>query len=51
VKTGGDPNEFVEVRLIDDMAPFHFQIEAAWHHAVWGLEAARTGEFNPPAPT
>jgi hypothetical protein len=33
VKTGGDPNEFVEVRLIDDMAPFHFQIEAAWHHA------------------
>jgi hypothetical protein len=51
VKTGGDPNEFVEVRLIDDMAPFHFQIEAAWHHAVWGLEAARTGAFNPPALT
>jgi hypothetical protein len=39
----------VEVRLIDDMAPFHFQIEAAWHHAVWGLEAARTGVFTPPA--
>jgi hypothetical protein len=35
--------------LIDDMAPFHFQIEAAWHHAVWGLEAARTGGFTPPA--
>src|SRR6201985_2267551 len=49
VKNGGDPNEFVEVRLIDDMAPFHFQIEAAWHHAVWGLEAARTGAFTPPA--
>src|SRR3954452_2609935 len=48
-KTGRDPNEFVEVRLIDDMAPFHFQIEAAWHHSVWGLEAARTGVFVPPA--
>ena len=33
-KTGHDPDDFVEVRLIDDMAPFHFQIEAAWHHAV-----------------
>jgi hypothetical protein len=46
---GRDPDDFVEVRLIDDMAPFHFQIEAAWHHAVWGLEAARTGAFTPPA--
>src|ERR1700719_4395736 len=48
-KTGHDPDDFVDVRLIDDMAPFHFQIEAAWHHAVWGLEAARTGAFTPPA--
>ena len=36
-------------RLIDDMAPFHFQIEAAWHHSVWGLEAMKTGVFSPPA--
>ena len=48
-KTGVDPDAFVGVRLIDDMAPFHFQVEAAWHHAVWGLEAVRTGVFNPPA--
>lgn len=48
-KTGNNADDFVEVRLIDDMAPLHFQIEAAWHHAVWGLEAARTGAFNPPA--
>src|ERR1700759_4390949 len=47
-KTGRDPGDFVEARLIDDMAPFHFQIEAAWHHAVWGLEAAKTGVFEPP---
>ena len=48
-KTGDDPDDFLEDRLIDDMAPLHFQVEAAWHHAVWGLEAARTGAFAPPA--
>jgi hypothetical protein len=48
-KTEADPDDFVHARLFDDMAPFHFQIEAAWHHAVWGLEAARTGLFTPPA--
>jgi uncharacterized protein len=47
--TGADPDEFVHVRLFHDMAPFHFQIEAAWHHSVWGLEAAKTGTFSPPA--
>lgn len=47
--TGIDPNDFVDARLLDDMAPFHFQIEAAWHHAVWGLLAAKTGTFAPPA--
>ncbi len=46
---GTDPDDFVNARLFDDMAPFHFQIEAAWHHAIWGLEAARTGAFTPPA--
>jgi hypothetical protein len=48
-ETGADPDDFVEARLFADMAPFHFQIEAAWHHAVWGLEAAKTGVFAPPA--
>jgi uncharacterized protein len=48
-QTGLDPGELVNARLFDDMAPFHFQIEAAWHHSVWGLEAARTGVFAPPA--
>lgn len=47
---GAHPDDFVGARLFDDMAPFHFQIEAAWHHAVWGLEAAKTGMFAPPAP-
>src|SRR5450432_2460806 len=48
-ETGTDSDDFVDARLIDDMAPFHFQIEAAWHHAVWGVEALKTGAFTPPA--
>jgi hypothetical protein len=48
-RTGADPDDFVNARLFDDMAPFHFQIEAAWHHAVCGLEAAKTGVFASPA--
>ena len=47
--TRTDPDDFVHARLFNDMAPFHFQIEAAWHHAVWGLEAVKTGVFGPPA--
>jgi hypothetical protein len=48
-ETGANPDDFVHARVFHDMAPFHFQIEAAWHHAVWGLEAAKTGVFAPPA--
>ncbi len=48
-ETGADPDDFVCARLFEDMAPFHFQIEAAWHHCVWGLEAVKTGLFSPPA--
>jgi hypothetical protein len=46
--TDVDPDRFVSTRLFDDMAPFHFQVEAAWHHAVWGVEALKTGVFAPP---
>lgn len=48
-ETRQDPDDFVHARLYNDMAPFHFQIEAAWHHSVWGLEAVKTGVFTPPA--
>ncbi len=48
-QTGADPDDFVQARLFADMAPFHFQIEATCHHAVWGVEAVRTGAFTPPA--
>lgn len=48
-ETGADPDDFVDARLFDDMAPFHFQIEALTHHAVWGVKAVMTGAFAPPA--
>lgn len=48
-RTGADPDDFVDARLINDMAPFHFQIECVWHHSVWGVEAVKTGAFTPPA--
>jgi uncharacterized protein len=47
-ETDADPDSVVAARLFDDMAPFHFQIEAAWHHSVWGVEALKTGMFTPP---
>lgn len=47
-ETGGDLEELVTARLFPDMAPFHFQIEALTHHAVWGMEAVKTGVFAPP---
>ncbi|WP_119459748.1 DUF1993 domain-containing protein [Rhodospirillaceae bacterium SYSU D60014] len=47
-ETGADSNDFVRARLYPDMAPFHFQIEALKNHAVWGLEAVKTGVFAPP---
>ena len=47
-EAGTDPDDFVTTRLYSDMAPFHFQIEALTHHAVWGMEAVKTGVFAPP---
>ncbi|MFN3630977.1 MAG: DUF1993 family protein [Casimicrobiaceae bacterium] len=48
VETGASPDDFVTERLYPDMAPFHFQIEAAWHHSAWAVEALLTGQFDPP---
>lgn len=47
-ETGADPDDLACARLYPDMAPFHFQIEALKDHAVWGLEAVKTGVFAPP---
>jgi len=47
-KAGADPQDLVQARLYADMAPFHFQIEALTHHAVWGVKTVQTGAFTPP---
>ena len=47
-ENGANPDEFVNARLFPDMAPFHFQIEALTHHAVWGVEALIRSVFDPP---
>src|SRR5262245_65916508 len=44
--TGANPDDFVRASLYPDMAPFHFQIEALTHHAVWGVKAVMTGAFG-----
>jgi hypothetical protein len=48
-ETGADPDDFVEARLIADMAPFHFHVDVVPHHSVSALEAVRSGVFAPPA--
>ena len=48
-ETGADPEDFVDARLFDDMAPFHFQVECVAHHSVCALEAMKNGAFAPPA--
>ncbi|MCW5738059.1 MAG: DUF1993 domain-containing protein [Enhydrobacter sp.] len=48
-ETGSDPDGFLDARLIDDMAPFHFHVECVAHHSVPALEAMRDGVFAPPA--
>jgi hypothetical protein len=47
-ETGADPDDFVQSRLFDNMAPFHFQIEAASHHPVWDWRPSRQA-CSPPA--
>ncbi|MBV9725785.1 MAG: DUF1993 domain-containing protein [Gammaproteobacteria bacterium] len=51
-ETHADPDDFVHARLVEDMAPFHFQIEAAWHQdmiakAETALKAFTPDEINP----
>lgn len=47
-ENGIDADALVSARLVDDMAPFHFQIECVDNYSVWGLDAVRRGVFTPP---
>lgn len=46
---GNDPDDFVEARLVSNMAPLWFQIECVDNYSVWGLDAIRHAAFNPPS--
>src|SRR5262245_52079380 len=47
---GIDPAEVVETRIAPDMLPFRFQVVSLVHHSRGAMQAAKNGEFVPPAP-
>lgn len=40
--------EVINMRLADDMLPFHSQVNIATHNALAGVQALFDGEFRPP---
>jgi uncharacterized protein len=46
-----DLNEIVESRLAPDMLPFRFQVVAVAHHSLGALQAIKSGQSGPPAPS
>lgn len=45
---GEDANDAVNLRLIDDMQPLHFQMISVAHHSMNALTSAKTGKAGPP---
>jgi len=45
---GEDVNDAVNLRLIDDMQPLHFQMVSVVHHSMNALTSAQTGDAGPP---
>jgi hypothetical protein len=45
---GEDANDAVNLRLIDDMQPLHFQMVSVVHHSMNALTSAQTGDAGPP---
>ncbi|MEC9432588.1 MAG: DUF1993 domain-containing protein [Pseudomonadota bacterium] len=46
---GEDLDALCELRLIEDMAKFRFQIVSVHHHSAGALAALKSGEFSPPS--
>ena len=44
---GVDPEAIVETRLIEDMAPFRFQVLQVCHHSLGAIEGVKAGLFSP----
>ena len=45
---GEDVNDAVNLRLIGDMQPLHFQMISVAHHSMNALTSAKTGNAGPP---
>lgn len=45
---GVNLNDIVNMRLIDDMAPFSFQVNSVRHHSLGAVHGILAGEFTPP---
>ena len=45
-----DLQQIVDRRLIADMQPFAYQVNAVTHHSVGALAGLASGSFSPPAP-
>jgi hypothetical protein len=43
-------SEILDVRLIEDMLPFRFQVLSVAHHSLGALQGVQKGEFGPPTP-
>ena len=50
-ETGADPDDFVDARLFDDMAPFHFQIECGACRSASAITRADCAPGRPSAPS
>ena len=46
-----DPNDIVDAKLAPDMLPFRFQVVAVAHHSLGALQAIKSGQSGPPAPS
>ena len=47
--SGASLDDLVQMRLIDDMNPFQFQVISVAHHSMGALKGVAAGEFAPPA--
>ncbi len=47
-ENGGDVEQFVNLKLRDDMLPFSFQVISLWHHSMGAIKGCQSGEFAPP---
>lgn len=50
-ESGAGLSDILDVRLIEDMLPFRFQVLSVAHHSLGALKGVQKGEFGPPTPT